>query len=120
MTGVQTCALPISDLAIKQSQTILHDTELQITSEVLQAYNNYVAQDKKVEHYNLGLVDDAGKILQGRIYSYQHGDSGLLDVLNAQRTYIELQMKHLEALFDYTSALIDLERAAGIWDIASD
>ena len=113
-------SMEAADLAIKQSQTILHDTELQITSEVLQAYNNYVAQDKKVEHYNLGLVDDAGKILQGRIYSYQHGDSGLLDVLNAQRTYIELQMKHLEALFDYTSALIDLERAAGIWDIASD
>jgi cobalt-zinc-cadmium efflux system outer membrane protein len=107
-----------ADMAIKQSQTILTDTEIQITSEVIQAYNNFIAQDKKVEHYNLGLVDDAGKILQGRIYSYQHGESGLLDVLNAQRTYIELQLNHLEALFDYTSALIDLERAAGIWDIS--
>jgi len=41
----------------------------------------------------------------------------LLEVLNAHRTYIELQLSHLEALFDYTSALIDLEKAAGIWDI---
>jgi len=65
----------------------------------------------------LGLVEDAGKILQGRIYSYQHGESGLIDVLNAQRTYIELQLNHVEALFEYTAALIEFERAAGIWDL---
>ena len=70
-----------------------------------------------MEHYNLGLVEDASRILQGRIYSYQQGESGLIDVLNAQRTYIELQLNHLEALFAYTSALIELERSAGIWDL---
>jgi cobalt-zinc-cadmium efflux system outer membrane protein len=107
-----------AEMAIKQNQTILTDIEIQITSEVIRTYNTFVAQDKKVDHYNLGLVEDAGKILQGRIYSYQHGESGLLDVLNAQRTYTELQLNYLEALFDYTSALIELERAAGIWDIA--
>ena len=112
-------SMEAADLAIKQSQIIVNDIELQITSEVLQAYNNFSAQDKKLEHYSQGLVEDAGKILQGRIYSYQNGESGLLDVLNAQRTYIELQLNHLEAMFDYTSALIDLERAAGIWDITS-
>jgi len=32
-----------------------------------------------------------------------------IDVLNAQRTYIELQLNHLEALFEYTAALIELE-----------
>jgi cobalt-zinc-cadmium efflux system outer membrane protein len=107
-----------AEMAIKQSQAILTDIEIQITSVVIRAYNNFVAQDKKVKHYNQGLVEDAGKILQGRIYSYQHGESGLLDVLNAQRTYIELQLNHLEAMFDYTSALIDIERAAGIWNIS--
>ena len=112
-------SMEAADLAIRQSQIIVNDTELQITSDVLQAYNYYFAQYKKLEHYNQGLVEDAGKILQGRIYSYQNGESGLLDVLNAQRTYIELQLNHLEAMFDYTSALIALERATGIWDITS-
>lgn len=109
--------LRAADLAVKQSQTIYEETELQIVSEVIQAYNNYVAQSKKVEHYNKGLAEDALKILQGRIYSYQQGESGLIDVLNAQRTYIELQLNQLNALFDFTSALIELERAAGIWDL---
>jgi len=110
-------SLQAADLAVQQSHKTYEETELQITSEVIQAYNYLVAQNKKVEHYNLGLVEDASRILQGRIYSYQQGESGLIDVLNAQRTYIELQLNHLEALFEYTSALIELERSAGIWDL---
>jgi cobalt-zinc-cadmium efflux system outer membrane protein len=111
-------SLQAADLALKQSQTIYEETELQITSEVIQAYCNFIGQNKKIEHYNLGLVEDAGKILQGRIYSYQNGESGLIEVLNAQRTYIELQLNHLEALFEYTAALIELERSAGTWDLS--
>jgi len=110
-------SLKAADLAVKQSQAIYEETVLQITSEVIQAYNNLVAQNKKVEHYNRGLIEDANKILKGRIYSYQHGESGLINVLNARRTYTELQLNHLEALFEYTSALIELEKSAGIWDI---
>ncbi len=110
-------SLRAADLAVKQSQTIYEETELQIISEVIQAYNNFIAQSKKVENYNRGLAEDALKILEGRIYSYQQGESGLIDVLNAQRTYIELQLNQLNALFDFTSALIELERAAGIWDL---
>jgi len=107
-----------AEMAKKQSQTLYEQTELQIISEVVQAYNNFVAQNKKVEHFNKGLIEDAEKILEGRIYSYQQGESGLIEVLNARRTYTELQMNYLNSLFDYTAALIELERAAGIWDIA--
>jgi len=110
-------SLQAADLAVRQSQITYEETELQISSEVIRAYNDLVAQNKKVEHYNLGLVEDASRILQGRIYSYQQGENGLIDVLNAQRTYIELKLNHLEALFAYTSALIELERSAGIWDL---
>ena len=111
-------SLQAADLAVKQSQVEYEETELQVTSEVIQAYNNFIGQNKKIEHYNLGLVEDAGKILKGRIYSYQDGESGLIDVLNAQRTYIGLQLNYIEALFEYTAALIELERSAGIWDLS--
>lgn len=101
-----------ADLAVKQSEIAYRDTELQIRSEVISAYNNYITQNKKIEQYNLGLIADAEKILNGRLYAYQHGESDLLEVLNAQRTYTDLQINYLEALFDYTSALIELERAS--------
>jgi cobalt-zinc-cadmium efflux system outer membrane protein len=105
-----------AEIAIQQSQNIAEEAELQVTSEVVMAYNNFTNQNKKLVSYNQGLIEDAERILQGRIYSYRNGETGLLDVLNAQRTYTELHMSYIQALFDYTAALIDLERAAGFWD----
>ncbi len=101
-----------ADLAVRQSEIAYRDTELQIRSEVICAYNNYITQNKKIAQYNLGLINDAEKILNGRIYAYQNGESDLLEVLNAQRTYTDLKINYLEALFDYTSSLIELERAS--------
>lgn len=110
-------SLHAADLAVKQSIAAFEETELQIRTEVIRAYNNFIAQNRKVERYNLGLVRDAEVILLGRIYSYQHGESGLVDVLNAQRTYTELQLNYINTLFDYTSSLIGLEWSSGIWDL---
>jgi cobalt-zinc-cadmium efflux system outer membrane protein len=118
-SGLNKGSLQSAILATKQSLILYEETELQIRSEVIQAYNSFIAQNMKVEHYSRGLVEDAKKIMQGRIYSYQHGESGLVDVLNAQRSYIELQLSYINALFDYTAALIELERSAGIWDLTS-
>jgi cobalt-zinc-cadmium efflux system outer membrane protein len=41
----------------------------------------------------------------------------LLEVLNAQRTYNEVQQRYYQTLYSYAAALVELEKAAGIWDI---
>lgn len=91
--------------------------ELQIQTEVLQAYFNYIAQQKAYKEFNKELLELAAKVLNGKIYSYKRGESSLLEVLNAQRTYNETQITYYETLFNYLSSIIELERAAGIWDI---
>jgi outer membrane protein, heavy metal efflux system len=116
-SGLNRGEIRAAELALEQSRTRYDDAVLEITSEVMQAYNYYIAQNRKVENYNRGLIEDAGRILRGRIYSYQHGETGLLEVLNAQRTYTELQVNYIESLFEYTVAVIELERASGIWDL---
>ncbi len=103
--------------AVNQSETVYREVELQITSEVTQAYNLYLAKQKQIEQFQQGLVANAEKILQGRIYSYQRGESGLIEVLNAQRTYNDLRKDYYETLKDYSSVLVELERSAAIWDI---
>jgi cobalt-zinc-cadmium efflux system outer membrane protein len=110
-------AIKAAELAVEQSKTINREIEIRIINEVIQAYITFQVQGKKVELFRSGMISDAEKILQARIYSYQHGESGLIEVLNARKTYIELNMNYIEALFDYTASLIDLERSAGIWDI---
>lgn len=104
-------------LAVQQSEISGRDIENQIISEVFEAYNRYVSCNRKVNLYKTGIVADAEKILQGRIYSYHNGETGLVDVLNAQKTFIGLKTDYISALYEYSCALIDLEHAAGIWDI---
>jgi cobalt-zinc-cadmium efflux system outer membrane protein len=106
-----------AEYAISQNIINSKEVELQIFSEVVQAFNNYEAARNKVESFNQQLTDNAEKILRGRLHAYQAGESGLLDVLNARRLYTDLRTSHIESLYEYTSALIELERAAGIWDI---
>ncbi len=64
-----------------------------------------------------GRATDGGEGLLDVPGSGQKGETGLVEVLNAQRSYAELRMNHIEALFDYTVALINLEKASGIWDL---
>lgn len=100
-----------------QSDAQYRQIELEIQNEVTQAYFNYVALKKQVQQFNYGLLQDAKAVLDGKIYSYQRGETTLLEVLNAQRTYNEIQQTYYQTLYNYAAALVNLERAAGIWDI---
>jgi cobalt-zinc-cadmium efflux system outer membrane protein len=110
-------ALHAAQLTVEQNKKEVEDTQLQIESEVTKAYNSYLAAKKQIDQYHTGLIESARKILEGRIYSYRRGETGLVDVINAQHTYNDLRNDYLEIVYGYVSALIELERAAGIWNI---
>ena len=57
-------------------------------------------------------------MVKGKIYSYDRGETSLLEVLNAQRTYDEVRILYIETLYNYAASLVELETSAGIWDIA--
>jgi cobalt-zinc-cadmium efflux system outer membrane protein len=100
-----------------QAEAQYKQVELEIESEVTQAYFNYLALQKQVQQFKNGLLTEAKAVLDGKIYSYQRGETSLLEVLNAQRTYNEVQQSYYQTLYNYAAALVELERAAGIWDI---
>lgn len=83
----------------------------------MQAWFNYNAVGQQVKQFENGLLADAQKVLQGKIYSYKRGETSLLEVLNAQRTWNEVQQSYYQTLYSYAAALVELERAAGTWDI---
>lgn len=90
---------------------------LQVQNEILKAYHQYESLTKQVEHYENGMLEQANQVLKGKIYSYSRGEVSLLEVLNAQRTYDDVQALYYETLFNYASAMVELEKSAGIWDI---
>lgn len=116
-SGLNRGELQAAKSVVSQSETVFRDTQLQITSEVTQAWFAFKALEKQLHHYQTGLVDDAAKILEARTYAYQRGETGLIELLNAQHTFIDLQVEYYDTLYKYTEALVSLEKAAGIWDI---
>ena len=92
--------------------------ENQIEIEVTQAYRQYNATRRQLMAFNDGILQEAKSILDGRIYSYKRGENSLLEVLDAQRTYNEIQQNYHDTLFKTAAALVKLEKSAGIWDIS--
>jgi len=109
--------LKMAEFRVEQSERRYQQAELKIENEVTQAWEYYKDYCTQVENFNNGLLEDAENVRKGKIYSYQRGETSLLEVLNAQRTFNEIQTNYYETLFNQAAALIELERSAGIWDI---
>ena len=62
------------------------------------------------------MLHAAREVIDGKIYSYNRGEVSLLEVLDAQRTY-DVQAQYIETLFNYSAALVELEKSAGVWDV---
>lgn len=102
---------------IQQADLEYKQVELQIQTEVTQAYQNYVNTKKQMQQFSNGLLSESKSILEGKIYSYKRGNTSLLEVLDAQRTYNDVQENYYQTLYNFCSALVRLERTVGIWDI---
>ncbi|WET51761.1 TolC family protein [Chryseobacterium indologenes] len=109
--------LKIAEMAHSQAEIEYHQIEQGIQAEVMQAYQQYMATQKQVKQFHNGMLTEAKSILDGITYSYKRGESSILEVLNAQRTYNGVRKDYYQALADNATALIELERRAGIWDI---
>ena len=109
--------LKAAEYTVQQADILYRQTELQIQTEVRKAWLNYLATQKQVRQFDTGLLADAQRLLDGKIYSYKRGETSLLEVLNAQHTYNETQLNYYETLYNYAAALVELEKTAGIWDI---
>lgn len=109
--------LKIAEIAHSQAEVEYKQIEQMIKAEVIQAYQQYTATQKQVRQFHNGMLTEAKTILEGIIYSYKRGESSILEVLNAQRTYNNVRKDYYQALADNAAALIELERKAGIWDI---
>lgn len=109
--------LKIAEMAHSQAELEYHQVEQGIQAEVMQAYQQYMATQKQLKQFHNGMLTEAKSILEGITYSYKRGESSILEVLNAQRTYNGVRKDYFQALADNAAALIELERKAGIWDI---
>lgn len=97
------------------SQAVL-DTQVEVAT----LYNNYSSLCDQLKKFDNGILDRAAAVLKGKIYSYNRGETSLLEVLNAQRTYNDVRALYIETLYNKSIALVSLEKSVGIWNISID
>ena len=100
-----------------QARMQTRQVELQIETEVLQAYRRYTLLSQQVVSNGDRLLSDARSVMDGMLYSYSQGEVSLLEVLDAQRTYNDVRARYIDVVYGQALALVELELAAGIWDI---
>jgi cobalt-zinc-cadmium efflux system outer membrane protein len=100
-----------------QAELQLRSTQLQVEQQVRDAYARYQAAVQRLELYRGGMLKDADRVLEARLYAYQRGGATLLEVIDAQRTSAEVYLAYSQALADHAKALVNLELVSAVWDV---
>jgi cobalt-zinc-cadmium efflux system outer membrane protein len=106
-----------AQFAVDQAEVEYRAMELEIKRDISQAFFAYEGLQKQVIRFESGMLDDARRIFDGEMFSYKNGETSLLEVLIARRTYNEVSKEYIDALFEYASSAVELNRASGIWEV---
>jgi cobalt-zinc-cadmium efflux system outer membrane protein len=87
--------------------------EVRVSTALFDAYQNLVSAANEVTSLRSDVLPAAQEAFQAIQEGYRLGKFGLLDVLDAQRTFFETRGRSLEALATYHKAVADLERLSG-------
>jgi outer membrane protein, heavy metal efflux system len=83
-------------------------------AEVESAYRAYETAREQAKAYEAGLLDQAEESRDITLAAYREGAAELVTLLEAQRTRAEVRTNYYRALFDYNTALFQLELATGV------
>lgn len=106
-------ALNAAKFRVMQAEERYREAKLQVQTEVMKSYKTYNSSLRQVEGFKEGLLDQAAEVLKGKIYSYNRGETSLLEVLDAQRTYNDVKSLYLETIYNLSASFIELERSIG-------
>jgi cobalt-zinc-cadmium efflux system outer membrane protein len=100
--------------AVTQAQEQEKATNGQALTDVRDAYEGLLTNDKVVTLYRSGYLDVAQRDRDISEYAYKRGAASLLDFLDAERSYRATQLAYRQALASYLLALEQLREAVGV------
>lgn len=106
-----------ASFAIEQADWEVNATKRATASAVHEAYNKYITAQQQLNSLEDELLEEAETILNGIIYAYQRGSTSFLEVLNARNSYNVIQTLYYESIYEYAAAYLELQYAAGQWDV---
>jgi outer membrane protein, heavy metal efflux system len=99
--------------AITQAREQQKLTNGQVLTDVRDAYLAAVSNDKILQIYRNGPLDDAQRSRDISEYAYRRGAIALLDFLNAERNYRATELAYRQAVAAYVTSIEQLRQAVG-------
>ena len=85
-------------------------TELELKRDVEDTWHAYESSRRTLERYRTIMHTTAPSLIDLTLESYRAGQTDLLNLLDAQRTYQNSRKRYLDMLLDYYLQMIGLER----------
>ena len=96
-----------------QAEAQLKQAQTQALTDVEKAFTAYRISRDRLRLYTSSALQMAADVRRIEEASYREGAKGLLDYLDAQRTYNQTRVDYNQARFDFLMSLYQLEFAAG-------
>jgi outer membrane protein, heavy metal efflux system len=98
---------------IQRSEKLRQGTEIQVYSDVDSAYATLVANVNLLKPYRRQYLEQAVRVRDTVQFSYQHGGASLLDFLNAESDYRNVQLSYVNLIGAYLTAAAQMNQAVG-------
>ncbi len=98
---------------IQRSQKLRDAAENQVYSDVDSAYATLTSDIELLKPYKNKYLQQAAKVRDTVLFSYQHGGASLLDFLNAESDYRTVQLSYVNLVGSYLTAAAQLNQAVG-------
>jgi outer membrane protein, heavy metal efflux system len=102
-----------SRFGARQAQEIQAATRAGALTDVVNAYAGFRTNDQVVRLFETGYLDQATKSREISNYAYRRGAAGLLDLLDAERSYRSTQLAYRQAVAAYMVAVEQLNLVVG-------
>ncbi len=94
------------------------DSELRLLKQDLETklasqYSLYETARRQLESFQTAILKEAAESLRVAQFSYEHGETSLLELLDSRRVYRGTEQDYYKALLDYRLARVELWRLAG-------
>jgi cobalt-zinc-cadmium efflux system outer membrane protein len=96
-----------------QAKSELRLLKQDLETKLATQYSLYATARRQVESFQTALLKEAAESLRVAQFSYEHGETSLLELLDSRRVYRGTEQDYYKALLDYRLARVELWRLTG-------
>ena len=100
-------------VALNNAEINLRQTEQNVKADVVKALSAWTSADAIAKRFEQSVLERIEKLRVAQEFAYQKGATGLLDLIDAERSYRAMMLDYYTALANRSNAWADLVMALG-------